>query len=240
MHKKLKEDLKYFVRKYFGYDLRSLKVKLGEDFLDQKKILENKQVKIVFDIGANVGQTTLKYKKMFPKSQIYGFEPFLDVFKKYTDFYKGDKRVFAVNKAFSNKNGNATFFVNNNSYTNSLLPINTGFMEGFRTVKEISVETETIDSFCKRNNVQYIDILKLDVQGGELLVLEGAKEMLTEEATGLIYTEVEFVEVYKSQPLFGDIQNFLEQYGYKLYKKYIVDNNENGEPIAGDAIFLKL
>jgi len=201
--------------------------------------LEGRAVHVIFDVGANVGQTTTKYKKMFPKAQIYGFEPFRRAFEKYANHFRGDKRISGVNVALSNKNGKANFFVNDNHPTNSLLPIDKmGPMNNYKTILQVEVPTETIDSFCERKKIQNIGILKIDVQGGELLVLEGAKKMLVKGAIDLIYAEVEFVALYENQPLFEDIEKFLKQYDYKFYKNYNLYNDKNNNPATGDAIFL--
>ena len=48
----------------------------------QKKILHN-NAKIIFDVGANRGSTTLKYTSIFPKAKIHSFEPFPDSYKKF-------------------------------------------------------------------------------------------------------------------------------------------------------------
>ena len=59
---------------------------------------------------------------------------------------------------------------------------------------------------------QEIDFVKLDIQGGELNALEGFGESLN-SCLGL-EIEVEFAEIYKSQPLFGDIHNYLSSKGF--------------------------
>lgn len=240
---KIKEIIKYLTRKYIGYDLRSWKVSVNQDFIDQKSYLESGSVKIIFDVGANVGQTTSKYRKLFPKADIYGFEPFKEVFETYTKHFRGDSRTHGINIALSNENSEKTFFVNNHHYTNSLLAISKNggeTMKNFKTVNEIKVPTETIDSFCKKNNIKHIDILKLDVQGGELLVLQGAKEMLKKGAISLIYSEVEFTPLYQDQPLFSDIQKFIEGYSYKFRKSYNLGYDIKNNPVTGDSIFLNI
>jgi hypothetical protein len=61
--------------------------------------------------------------------------------------------------------------------------------------------------FCEKNNIKNIDLLHLDVQGAEILVLEGSKNMI--DKIGLIWLEAEIVELYENQPLKNNVVEFL-------------------------------
>jgi len=65
-------------------------------------------------------------------------------------------------------------------------------------VADIDVPSVTVDNFCAQSGIDHIDILKLDVQGGELLALEGTKHMLSRTAVTLIYAEV--VDRFEPEP----------------------------------------
>jgi hypothetical protein len=83
---------------------------------------------------------------------------------------------------------------------------------------------------------QEVDILKLDLQGYELEALRGATNLLPRIKT--ITTEVEFVPLYDGQPLFGDIDCFLRQSGFRLLNLYELWTHPDGQLTAGDAIYL--
>ena len=109
--------------------------------------------------------------------------------------------------------------------------------EQVKTIGQTIVNTETIDSFCSIHKIDKIDILKMDIQGAELLALKGAIKLLEEKKIGLIYTETYFRRQYNNQPLFHEISKFLADYGYYIQDIY--------SPIYGkgsiawcDAIFL--
>ena len=244
MMKKIKDTLKYLSRKYLDYDPSLRKVRISDDFVDQKTILSKlHNVEIIFDVGANVGQTTQKYRKLFPEASVYGFEPFPEVFAKYLRAFAGDRQVHPENIALSNKNGDAKFFLNSLHYTNSLLPNNTRYtaaMGSYEPVATTRVKTETLDSYCIAHTIERIDILKMDVQGGELLVLEGAREYLRSGRITLIYAEVEFVPIYENQPLLDDLERFLKQYGYALHKIYNISSWDSHGVVAADAIFVRI
>ena len=91
------------------------------------------------------------------------------------------------------------------------------------------VETITIDEVMKLNNINKIDILKFDIQGGELMALQGAMNALQQKKISLIYTEALFVPHYENNPLLRDLWNCLEQYGYSLFDIYDMYRATNGQ-----------
>jgi hypothetical protein len=78
----------------------------------------------------------------------------------------------------------------------------------------------------------------MDIQGGELMALQGAKNMLESASIDVIYTEVLFAKIYEGQATFYTIGEFLEQYGYILYGLYHLSYANNGVVLFGDAIFI--
>lgn len=74
---------------------------------------------------------------------------------------------------------------------------------------EVRVRSVRLDSFMASNNISHIDILWMDIQGGELEALRGLGERIFD--VRLIYSEVEFMEIYENQPLFDDIKDYLEK-----------------------------
>jgi FkbM family methyltransferase len=105
-------------------------------------------------------------------------------------------------------------------YTSSLLEPNlpllehfTGFAEMLRVVARRPVSTRRLDDIPE---VAGADYLKLDVQGAELMVLDGAARTL--ESVLVVHTEVEFAPLYRDQPLFADIDVRLRSHGFVLHK----------------------
>ena len=83
----------------------------------------------------------------------------------------------------------------------------------FEVIRTMNVETTRLDDI---GGVEKPDYVKIDVQGAELMVLENAKNTFSNML--VIETEVEFVSIYKDQPLFPDIHQFLVQRGFILHK----------------------
>lgn len=83
----------------------------------------------------------------------------------------------------------------------------------FTVVKKVPMDTKRLDDI---EGCAPPDLIKIDVQGAELLVLENGPNTVSEAL--VIETEVEFVPLYKEQPLFGDIHAFLRALGFELHK----------------------
>ena len=71
-----------------------------------------------------------------------------------------------------------------------------------------------MDHFVKQNNIDYIDYLKIDVEGFEYEVLEGAKSILNN--TGVIYVETCFIPFRKNQKLFSHVDVLLRDFNFDL------------------------
>lgn len=200
-------------------------------------LLRDRQVKTVFDVGANDGQTSLKYRDLFAGAMIYSFEPFAEALDRLRQVFSDDPLIKPVEFAVSNEQGRRQLLCNKSSYTNSLLPP-LEKTDLYQSVGAIEVPVTTIDRFCSQQSIDEIQILKMDIQGGELAALEGAAQMLERQDICLIYTELLFAPLYEGQGRFFKICDFLSGYGYELFDMYNFAYQENGRLAWGDAIFI--
>lgn len=166
-----------------------------EPFLDMQRLSRvwNMPIQTFFDIGANVGQTAEAARKAFPSARIFSFEPHPATFQRLRSAIPSSDRFSAHHLAFSNKQGVGTFYEygteGDGTHINSLVP-NARFptQRGYKA-NQIEVLCSTLDGFCADNSVQRIDVLKMDTEGSEMLVLEGAREMLETGRVGMVFTE---------------------------------------------------
>jgi tetratricopeptide (TPR) repeat protein len=110
------------------------------------------------------------------------------------------------------------------------------------------IETTTLDTFCQSESITEIDFIQLDIQGGELPVLEGADWILKSGILGII-SEVEFTELYTGQPLFSDLDVYLRMRGFTLFdinhmhrdirKMPIISSKHPGALIWADAFYFR-
>ncbi len=211
-----------------------------------KIIFKRKLPSIIFDIGACEGEDSVKYSRLFPKSKIFSFEPLpdnIELIKQNVSKY-GIENVSLHNLALSSENGTADFFVSDgrpenaiesdwnygNKSSSLLAPKNHTVLASFINFeKRINVETVTLKSFCSKNNLNQIDFVHLDVQGAELMVLEGAADFIS--SIKLIWLEVSRLDIYQGQPLANDISRFMKQNNFILFK-----NSLTG--IQGDQLYI--
>ena len=84
-----------------------------------------------------------------------------------------------------------------------------GFVEWGQVLERLPLATRRLDDI---EQVAHMDMLKIDVQGSELMVFRGAQRLLQEAVA--VQTEVPFVPLYENQPVFGDVDNALRDHGF--------------------------
>lgn len=238
--------MKTLIKKLFEKWGLVINLKKNLAYLDSFQILgrlNKSKNPIIFDIGACDGSSIQDFKANFPDAHIYSFEPFSASFKNAKVISKNYKNVEVYQLALSNENGQKDFFVNKSKATNSLFKpkITSSFIDDHAVPEKcIRVPTITLDKFVSDHSIENIDILKLDVQGGELMVFEGSKDTLKNKKINIIYTEIWLLEGYEGQPLYHDIAILLSSYGYKPFGIYNMHyRKSDGHFLWGDAIFYK-
>lgn len=176
---------------------------------------------MVFDVGANIGQSVETFLKAFPYSDIFSFEPNPEAFTLLNERWGNQKNVSLYPYALHSKSGRFPFHATKVSEAGSLLSPEPELMrlsaQRKYDFKVIEVACSTLDLFCENNGISKIDILKLDVQGSELETLKGGVNLLKSGAVALLYIEVNFAETYVDQMQFKDLLGFCELYGYQLW-----------------------
>jgi FkbM family methyltransferase len=209
-----------------GFELQRLprslapgKVSVGLDpYHDMRRLTAAVSRPVVFDVGANVGQSIERIRTYFDHPVIHAFEPSPDTFARLRQATEDIPDLTLNNVAFGRQAGTADFVVNSESVLSSLLefgPDSWGTMEG-----KIPVTVATLDGYCRQNNVERIDVLKLDTQGYEMEVLHGATDMLRRRGIGAVFLEITFSEMYKGLPALDEIYRFMTEQGFYLLAFY--------------------
>ena len=228
----------------FGYHISQKEkgVNNVDAYSEQKRILKDTDVKVIFDVGAADGKDSIKYHNLFPNAIIYAFEPLPESYDTLVRNTKEFSRIVTLNFALSDSIGDAVFNITKLKDASSLLvPNETGSSFDRHTVQvdSINVKTSTIDEICHHYKVNHINILKMDVQGAEYLTLKGASNILSNKNLDLIYSEVNFLSIYKEMPLYHDIAMYLNKNSYDLFNLYNLIHNQNGQLAWGYDIFTK-
>jgi len=188
---------------------------------------------LIFDVGANIGEETFHYHKAFPNAIVYSFEPYPETAEKLKNTV-GHKNILVFQLGVAEDPGERKLNINTNSDVNSFYKRPTNCRSYFPTdgeyIDEIKVPTVSLDQFVQDNDLAKINILKIDVEGGELAVLNGAHELLSHSKIDVIFLEIGFVQRFEDEPYFTQIFSFLRGFGYTVYNLYeLVSDNRNGQ-----------
>jgi FkbM family methyltransferase len=181
---------------------------------DIKRFMKNHSCNVIFDVGANIGQTTCFLSPYFPKAQILAFEPVKSTFDILTKNISDLHHAKALNYALGSSHKEMTIRVRSNSELNTLTPNNIGRDSDSDTFDAIQVTT--IDQICQLQDIHKIDLLKMDVQGYEIETLKGAQNLLDNNLIKFVYSEVGFDPSDTECQSFNEINTYLNQYDFKL------------------------
>ena len=212
--------------------LRSLARALGirrarrdtEAFAVQRRLVPSEEPTI-FDVGAHLGETARRYRALFPRAHIHCFEPFPASFEALRSSVAGDERIRVQQLAVSDSPGRANLNVNRSKATNSLLPSDERAAAYWGeslldTDDTVEVTVTSLDAFCAEHAIAHIDILKLDVQGGEFQVLTGASTLLRKQAIDVVYMEMITAPTYVGQHDLHEYLGLFRAHGYVLFDFY--------------------
>ncbi len=199
---------------------------------------------VIFDVGANRGQTIARYRRLFPSASIHAFEPVREFFDQCATTCKADTNVVVNNFAVGDNDGEAMFHETVGGQTSSILAatdrVSYYFSDGdFSRYRTYPVRKRSLDSYCKEVGVDSIDILKLDTEGYELAVLRGAETLLRSGRVGMVYTEVNFDRFWNGCALYHHIATYLEGHGVDLFGIYELGAGAFGAARSGDALFMR-
>jgi FkbM family methyltransferase len=134
------------------------------------------------DVGANIGVTTALLATVVKEGAIYSFEPSPIAFPFLKETIRANRiaNAYPQNLALSDRLGTANFFDNPMSASASHLATD-GTLGGNTT----AVEMTTLDEFAVRQRIERVDFVKIDVEGFEAEVLDGAKEIIRRDKPGV-------------------------------------------------------
>lgn len=209
-----------FLLRRAGYDLRRLE--MGQNaYCDIKQIIGHKSSPVLFDVGANVGQTIDILFNLFPDAMIHGFEPSSTAFRQLLHTHPKIPNLRLNNCALGADIGKRAFFENSLSVMSSFLPLGP---DGWgQIVNQREMEIDTVDNYCIKNEIASIDLLKSDTQGFDLEVIRGARSLLERRSIHLLYLEINFSKIYLNGPRMDEIYGFISDYGFELVSFYKIE-----------------
>lgn len=181
--------------------------------------LPRTKIKIIFDIGANVGQSTSGYLAKFPRSQIYSFEPVGKTFRRLHDHLGAYGNIHLFQLALGAATGKGEMVLKGASDQFFLANI-TGRPAIRKGTDLETVNLDTLDNFCRAKNITHIGYLKIDTEGGDLDVLRGASGLLDGQRIDLVEVEAGMNSRNTTHVRFETLKAFLESKDYFLFGIY--------------------
>ena len=194
-------------------------------FLIKKKV----KVNIFLDIGSHMGTYTDFINKIYPNSKSFLFEPQSEIFKKINQKYLKNDNIKVFNLAISDTEKKQNLYLNMHDLTSTLSDFNeqSSYLN-FKAklygtnIKNMChgtelVQTITLKKFIMNNNLNKIDLIKIDTEGHEFKVLKGLEEKIN------IIDNI-LIEFHHRKLFLGyepnEIHNFLINNGFKLIKTF--------------------
>lgn len=197
---------------------------------DLARSLPRLRVRIVFDVGANVGKSARRYLKVFPESRIFCFEPVEPTFRKLQRNSHGKPRIQQFQIALGSCKGMAQMVAHEQSEWSHLVTgADAESVDGATGL--INVVVDTVDGFCRDQAIERIGFLKIDTEGADLDVLKGADAMLSNQKIDVVQVEAGMNRGNQRHVPIELLKDFLECKRYVLFGIYEqVHEWPTGEP----------
>ena len=191
--------------------------KVNQGFALSEVLKRFDDMNVIFDIGANVGEISIYFSKIFPNSKIFSIEPStrnLTILKEHINIQFFEcKNIIIIEKAISNYDGKIKI-------TNSLDAQNTIMLDpainreinnkNLKFLDETEeVDVTTLENLCEQYQVNEVDFMKIDIEGAEPLLTGSIKKLQPK----MIYMEI---SSKNTQASYNEMLDKLKDY-YKFY-----------------------
>ena len=202
---KLNDNLYYYNGYYLPVNQFDSSVFFTRYGIDKLTTLDSVRNKHIIDAGGYVGDTALLFSSYTDKN-IHVFEASpsnMDIIRETIRLNHLDN-IVPVSKALGEKSGTATFSLGERNSCNSLVE-----RPGYNYPDHIEVPVVTLDDYVRENNIE-VGLIKVDIEGGEQLLLRGAVETIRTQHPILL------ISIYHSANYFFEIKPMIE----KMCDKY--------------------
>lgn len=193
----------------------------------------------VVDAGANKGQFTVAARQLLRPERIYAFEPLPDIGAELARHCAGYPEVEVHHMALGARPGEAALHVNRHSQSSSLLPLRERHLAAFPDAHELSevvVKVGRLDEALTGVSLVAPVLLKIDTQGYEADVLEGATGVL--DRLDYVVLETSFTPLYEGERTFREILGLMESLSFEFLRPVgTLRDPRTGEYLQVDALF---
>lgn len=200
MFAKLNSLLLHFALRARGYNNFRNNDESGESFFIEK-ILAPTNPKLCIDIGANVGRYTVELLEK-TNSRVISFEPLPTAFKELINATRNlAERVVLENKGVGRKEETLTIHYNPEALAHASFSEEVKKVSYVSNEDRIEVPVTTLDDYCRENNITEIDLVKIDTEGFESEVFEGALNTFTKIKPKFIQIEFNWHQLFRNTSL---------------------------------------
>jgi FkbM family methyltransferase len=216
----LKKTLQRFLQSKLHLAIDSTRPHGRDDCIDIGR--SGSSIRVIFDVGAHDGSSSLKFHDAFPSATIHAFEPVRHVFERLTGNVGHIPLVHCHALAMGATPGEATVYLTDHETMSSL--IKPEYVRG-----EEKVRVGTVDEFATNQSIETIDLLKVDAEGYDLEVLRGASRLFGRGAVHFVLAEVGFTRGDRRHVLFDEVRDYLAPFGFHVYGFYDQQREWSGE-----------
>lgn len=208
--------------------------------MEHSLVLKNLFFEYIVDVGANRGQFALISRKIYPRARVHSFEPLAEPIQIFKKIFDHDSNVTLFPYAVGKEKTTAAIHITKDDDSSSILPIT-------KTQSDIfpgAVEKETrqvlvypLSQLIDPASIPPASLLKIDVQGYEMNVLQGCEDVL--QKFSHLYIECSFIELYEGQALAHQIIAWLEERDFVVSSVHNLYYGKNGLAVQGDFLFSK-
>jgi FkbM family methyltransferase len=168
---------------------------------------------VIFDVGANIGDWSAAVLALNNNCLIHAFEPMHTTFAALRQRFEGNSRVQIVNEGLSSAPGEAELKVFDQASGHNSIR---GRID--RTANHtVKIKLTTLDDYCAAHHIERIDLLKIDTEGHETAVLQGAKRLLSQGSIDRI--QIEYTANYILERAYlKDVFDLLQPHGYQMFR----------------------
>ena len=170
---------------------------------------------VALDIGANFGIWSLLAATRITDGRIHAFEPVPDTARRLRDHVElNDARAIEIHQlALGAEKGSMPFFATTSGNSGA-----SALVRRRAEDVEIRVEVVTLDDWIEREKIERIDLMKVDVEGAEMLVFRGARRLLSSESAPILFFEIDDDLCADFGTTARDVKQLLIDYGYAIYR----------------------
>jgi FkbM family methyltransferase len=215
----IKESIRTFIEKATGRRIFRV-LPLGIDPLyDIQRRVPGKPLRIIFDVGANIGQSAHVFARQFPQSAVYCFEPSAATFQQLKNNLKQYNNISFHQLALGQSQQEVKMAHAGSSDQNRILKAGEEQLVS-KDVQLENIRMQTLSGFCQEQRVPTIDYLKIDTEGFDLEVVKSGQDMLSSSAINFIEVEVGMNPANTLHVSLEEMKKYLESYQYYLFGIY--------------------